>query len=300
MTTLVARYQQLRDRGLEATHLGRLVEAKAAFSQAAELAADLDEQMQDRAFCNLASSEIELQGDVDTIVPSLRAILVKGSDLESSRLAAYHLARSYELRSEYKKALFYARVAKERSERAGILRWIASSHNQMGQLLLAESRFPEARVELEQALGLMPKEESDRSARALIKMNLGYCLLVQKEYPAGFRLLFDCLRVLRRLGVGRRQSSAHEMLCFGYLEIGRLRTALRHGLHALRLAEEHQDQHSIKNALYLLGEAANLAGDTEEAYAYFAKLQEQYFPEHRFLADFLLAVDVRGLVNLRA
>jgi len=299
-TTLEVRYRGLRDQGLEATRLGRFLEAKIAFSQAAEVAAELGEPYRDRAFCNLSSIDIELGADLEAIIPRLRQILVKGADLESTRLAAYHLARAYELRADYKKALFYARVARERSERTGLRAWLGSSHNQMGQLLIAESSFAEARAELEAAMELMPRDDENVVGLASVKVNLGYCFFVQKEPLRAFPLLFDALRTLRRVGARGLQSLAHETLCFGYLESNRLRPAVRHGLRALQLAEQEGEQQTVKNALFLLGEAANVAGDSDEARAYFTRLQKQHFPEHDFLADFLLAVDVRDLVNLRA
>ena len=57
---------------------------------------------------------------------------------------------------------------------------------------------------------------------------------------------------------------------------------------------------SIKNALYLLGEAATLAGHQETARTYFARLQREFYPEAAYLPGFLLAVDVRKLINLHA
>jgi len=271
-----------------------------AFTQAMELARRLDERIQDRAFCNLASTEIELEGDLDATIPRLRAIVVKGLDLKSARLAAYHLARIYDLREEFKKALFYARVARERSERTGYEDWMASSYNQIGSLLIAESQFEDARAELEKALELMPHDDPRSMDRALVKENLGYCLLVQKEYWRGFRLLFEALRSLRRAGAYGRMARVHQSLCFGYLELGRFRPAARHGVRSLQLAEDFSDSRAAKIALFLLGEVQNMAGNLEEARAYFSRLQEQYFPEHQFLVDFLLAVDVRSLVNLKA
>jgi hypothetical protein len=68
----------------------------------------------------------------------------------------------------------------------------------------------------------------------------------------------------------------------------------------LALAEEFADEEALKNTLYLLGEAVNLTGDAARARALFSRLQRDYFPRNGFIPDFLLAVDVRKLVNLRA
>ena len=69
---------------------------------------------------------------------------------------------------------------------------------------------------------------------------------------------------------------------------------------ALRLAESLGDQDALKNALYLLGEVANLNGDLESARGYFGRLHRDFFPEAGYLPDFLLVVDIRRLVNLHA
>jgi hypothetical protein len=114
----------------------------------------------------------------------------------------------------------------------------------------------------------------------------------------GFSLCFRSLRTLRRLA--QRWWEPELTLTYGYLKIGRSERALFHGRAALAAAESHGETQTIKNALFLLGEAANEAGDGEGAYAFFARLQRDYYPDQPFLPNFLLAVDVTGLVNLKA
>lgn len=293
-------YSRYRDRGVEATRLGNLEKARAYFAEAARLAEGLDEAVQDRAFCNVAAIETEFGDSLTELIPRLRSILTKNSDLENSRLAAYHLARTYDQRKEYKKALFYARVAMERSERSGHDHWLVSSHNQMGTILVAESRFDEGRAHLETALQTIEESQGDGLLRALIQGNLGYCLLVQGEMGQGFNHVFSGLRCIRRNGAEAWAPLFHMTLCFGYLEIERLVHAEKHGRKALALAQEHGDMTTAKNSLFLLGEVASAAGDSSSARAYFSLLQQEFYPQHDFLADFLLAVDVRGLVNLKA
>lgn len=251
----------------------------------------------DRAYCNLAGVEIELGKAADTVAAQLRQILVDNRDAESCRLAAYHLGRFYELRKESKKALFYARIAKERSRQLGHRHWLASSGNQTALMLLSESRIEEAGGELEQALDLLSGEERTAAA-ALIRENLGYCRFLQGRTKEGFRLCFESLRALRRLG--QRWWAPQLTLTYGYLQIQRPRRALIHGRAALAEAERHGETEAIKNALFLLGEAANLEGDSDAAYDYFLRLQRDFYPGQSFLPNFLLAVDVTGLVNLKA
>ena len=68
----------------------------------------------------------------------------------------------------------------------------------------------------------------------------------------------------------------------------------------LALAEELEDLDARKNALYLLGEAASLEGDIETARHCFGELQQRFYPDKPFVSEFLLSVDVRKVVNLRA
>jgi TolA-binding protein len=56
----------------------------------------------------------------------------------------------------------------------------------------------------------------------------------------------------------------------------------------------------VKNALYLLGEVANLSEDVHTARRHFTRLHRDFYPEAGYLPEFLLAVDVRKLVNLHA
>ena len=116
----------------------------------------------------------------------------------------------------------------------------------------------------------------------------------------GFELLYRSLRTLRRLGARREQVNAHVDLCYAHLDAGRLDSAIRHGQKGLALAEEFSDADATKNALYLLGQAANLLGDREAAHRSFLRLQEQFYPGSSGIPEFLMAIDVRKMINLRA
>lgn len=298
MEGVCGRFEDLRRRGQQAVDAGQLEEALALFDGALARAHELDdERLIDLAVCNRAAVAIVL-GDGERELPRLREILVRNGDPVSCRLAAYNIARHYELAKSYKKAFFYARIARDRAEQQGRQEWIASSHNLIGNILLAESHLEEACAEFEKALELMPA--APMIWRARILDNLGYCRVLQRRYDEGYALLYESLAVLRRNRAERYQISTRLDLCFAHLETGRYGHARRHGLLALRTAEELGEQDSIKNALYLLGEAANLSGDPQTARQYFIRLQRDFYPEASYLTGFLLAVDVRKLINLHA
>jgi tetratricopeptide (TPR) repeat protein len=291
-------FEELRSRGLRAIETGELEGAAENFAAALRLAGEQGEPKRiDLALCNWAAALIEL-GRGDGEISRLREVLLRNSDPVNCRMAAYDIARYYELKKNYKKALFYARITRDRSEILGRRDWLASSHNLIGNTLLAESFLEEACAEYEKALELFPPEPSP--ARGQILDNLGYCRILQRRYPEGYRLLYESLRLLRRFGARRHEISARLDLCFAHLETERYEHSRRQGLAALALAESLGDAGSVKNALYLLGEVANLNGDLETARGYFARLHRDFFPEAGYLPEFLLAVDIRRLVNLHA
>lgn len=297
------RFEWLLEEGRRHLVAERLDEALATYEEAERLAEALgDARGADLAFVNRCAVLIPMtrgQGLPGDTMNRLREILMSGRDDVNCRLAAYNIARTFEFTKEHRKGLFYARIALDRSKSLGGADWLASSHNQIGNLLLAESRFEEARQEYEKALALFPDGEASIRLAAIYD-NLGYTYVVLGSMTRGLRLLYRSLRDLGRLGGRRERILPHLSLSFALLELGRFRHALRHALKALGLAEEAREPDSIKHALFLIGEAAHQSGDPTAARRYFERLQASYFPEAAYLPDVLLAVDVRQLINLKA
>lgn len=285
----------------EAVDAGDLGGAEALLDEVLEQARAAGEAKEiDRAYCNRAALAIEL-GEGDRFVPEMRQILVRNFDDESCFLAAYNIARFYEFKKANKKGLFYGRIARDRATVIGRTDWLSSAHNVVGNLLLADSYFQEACGEYELALRLAP-ERSERSdlRRALIQENLGYSYVVQGKHRDGLALLVRSYRTLRRIGAVRYAVFTRLTLCFSYLEVGRSDLALRSGRDVLAAAEEVGDRDWVKNALFLLGEASSLEGDVDGAKGYFNRLQREFYPNESYLTNFLLAIDVRKMVNLKA
>lgn len=292
-------YELLRKQGGMLVRQGQYVEAERLLREAADVAHQIgDPDLVDRALCNVAAIRIEHRPDSTAdLLPELRSVLVRNGSPESCRLAAYHLARAYESRRDYKKGLFYARIALERTRSLQQPEddWLATSHNQIGNLLAAESFFDEAIGEYERALAAHP--DPPAQLKALIEQNIGYCRCVQGDPRGGIELLLRSYRVLRwNVWLAVR---AHLDLSLAYLELEKFRHAIRHGLRGLHQAEELGEAEDFKNALFLLGEASVQLGDEAQARDYFSQLQ-RFYPETPFLSDFLLATDVRPLINLRA
>lgn len=291
-------FEELKSRSYQAAEAGRLEEAETLCEEALAWAHQHGDKRQvDRALCNRAAVTIQL-GRGGNELPRLREILLRNDDKVNCRLAAYHLSIYYQFQKNYKKSRFYAKLACDRAELLEIPEWMASSHNQLGNALLGESFVEEACREYERALGLIPASVS--LSRALILHNLGYCRVLQRRYREGYAFLYESIRTVHRLGATRYEVLPRLDLAFAHLETGRYNDAQRHALAALRMAEATGQVDAVKNALYLLGEAANLSGDEDEAREHFCRLQQDYFPGATYLPGFLLAVDVRKLINLHA
>jgi tetratricopeptide (TPR) repeat protein len=288
--------EELREQWQRLIESGHLEEAEVILQRALKFVrAQGDEVRTDSVMCVLAAVAINL-GRGESELAKLRAVLMRSSDAGNCRLAAYYLSVFYQFSRNYKKSVFYARIACDHAK-ALSRELIGYSRNQLGNALLGESFIDEACREYEAAVELV----AERGVwRARILNNLGYCRVLQKRFSEGYSCLYESLRLLRSFAAERFQALPHLDLCFAHLETGRYAQAERQGAAALVLAEKMGDTDLVKNALYLLGETANLRGDTVRARGYFTRLQSDFFPEWPYLPGFLLAVDVRTLVNLHA
>jgi tetratricopeptide (TPR) repeat protein len=291
-------FRELRDQGVQALRAGDLPAALALFDRATDAARQSgDADLVDLAVCNRSAIQIEL-GEGATVMPEMRAVLMRSRDAQTCMVASTNAARIHDLARDYKKGLFYARLAGDHAVVGGDASQIASIRNLAANLLLADSRVDEAVLEYEAALALMPVDDPVWRARA--RANLGYCRVLQERLSEAFELLNESLDVLRRHDARLYLISPLTDLAFAQLESGHPDAALEAAQEALALAREFEDETGLKNALYLLGEAAGLVGDLARARETFLELQQRYYPDKPFVCDFLLSVDVRKIVNLRA
>jgi len=289
--------QAARSRWTELVEAGHLEEALPLVESALDWLAGQDEPvLEARVRCNRARVAIEL-GLEGSYAGELRDVLVANADPETSYLAAYSLARFYELRKEARKARFYAQLARDRAEGLDPER-LGSSLNQLANVLVSESRFEEAAATYAQALDLCTTDAFSR--RSVILFNLGYCETLLGRRRDGYRHLVESVRALRRQGARRHETLARLDLAFALLENGKARAARRHAERALTLARETAQGDAEKNALYLLGAAATELGDRFLARRWYSQLQAGFFPDADYLPELLLQVDVRKLVNLKA
>ena len=267
-----------------------------------------DPTLVDRALCNRAAIALEL-GRGAALVGELRALLMRSEDGENAFLAAYTIARHYELAKEPRKGLFYARLARDRASLLDAPRR-GSSLNLIANFLMSECRFDEALATYDEAESIFlaadaavsaaSAEAANRLRAAVIGYNVGYCRVVSGDSAGGLDRLYRSVRELVRLGARRHEMLARLDLAFALLDARSPRHAGRHAERALALGREFADAAAEKNALYLAGAAASARGDEFGARRRFAELQGSFFPDADYLPELLLRVDVRQLVNLKA
>lgn len=294
---LLSSYYRLRDRVVHEAEAGHLEEALRLCDtalQVAELVAD--QELIDQAYCNRSDIARALGHPMD--FGRLREILARSSS-RVSFWASYQVACGFEKKKEYKKALFYARIAHGRAAAFKNNEYLIHSHNEMGNCLLAESHFEDAIVEYEKALALI--DDSPSVFHMVLFINLAYAKIILREFTEGFRLLFKALKLCRIIRKENLYESwTHLALAYGFLEIGRFRYAWKHGRRGLDLAEFLDDREATKMALYLMGEIEKAGGDWSASYKYYERMQREFHPEMSDLAKTLMLVDTRQLVNLRA
>ncbi len=301
-------FDALRRRGRELGNSGAYAEASAVYRRAAEVAAAAgDGDRADEAVCGWGTAETELGNGVE-VMSKLRQVLLASTVDYNCWLASHALARAHELEGQVKKALFYARLSLNHSVYVDRPGSTAGSRNLLGNLLAAEGREGAAAAEYRKALG--ESKGAPPTWVAGVEGNLGYCIVAgartngrrlrEARVRKGLRLLYRSLRTFKRAGARLDVAISHLDVCFAHLELKRTRAAKRHGEKALELAEGHGDSDTVKNSLYLLGQAAMLEAESEKAREYFSELERRFYPGRAGLANLLMSLDLRQIVNLRA
>ncbi len=291
-------YEALMKEAADLALAGRLRQALELATRLVEWAGQHGEPWQlQRSTCSRAAVLIEL-GEPAKVMNELRRVLLETADAEISFLAAYTLSRAYDLEGNTTKAVYYARNAARHAEQSGRLDQIASSHNLLGSLLLAQSDFEPALAEFELAVKAISGEPSAKLASYLD--NRGYCYVVCEQVRKGFRDLFASVRLSHRLGATVFEADARLSLAYAYLQEGIYGRSLHHARRSLELADQAEQQSTVKYALFVLGEAEKLAGNPFAARRHFCRLQEEFYPEAPNVPDLLLFLNVQSVINIKA
>lgn len=301
MTTITSsetERQAFRQRLQELLASGRLDEAISHCDEV-ELQAETagDQDLADKAYCNRAGILIA-RGDGGSVVAKLRLLLLRSSDLQNRFSASYHISCIYDQQEDHQKSLFYAQQALRYATELGEDEALSCANNRLANLLVLDSYFTEAISSYRAAFALLPAHDSVE--RALLLSNVGYCRVVTGELNEGYKDLTSSLRMLRRLQADHWQHVPYLSLSYACLEVERYPRAKKHAARALELAEASNHRESVKKALYLLGEAEKLSGDSVRAFECFSELQRKFYPENPHVLDVLMVADVRNMINLMA
>jgi tetratricopeptide (TPR) repeat protein len=290
------RYLRLTQLAQRAFAHSRLERALRLFTVAEENAKQSgDRDLADRAFCNRCVVLLELDR-LDGAVGELKHVLMRARDPFTAWMAAYYTAQVYEAEGNIARALAYARRGSELAGTAAEARARAASANQHGVLALKDSRFKEASERFEEALRL--NTGSDGIATAIMRDNLGYCLMCTGRVEDGLALCRDAAGALEAIGARQYLADVYQDLCYGALQSGELATAREVGGKALELAREFANPGVERNTLMLLADAAMDEGDEETTDSLLHALAAHY-PDFHGMKDFLRAFNVREVINLK-
>jgi tetratricopeptide (TPR) repeat protein len=210
-------------------------------------------------------------------------------------IAAYALMYKHRLANETKRAIFYGQIALDAANDADKSFWKVAALNDLGIAYEIDSQFPKAIECFEQALELVdPVEDPAKQAFSHVAIygNLGYSRLLVGQTVEGIAMLES---IIDRIETPSALSDAYTELCYGYLDLEQFETARTYGEKGLKLA---CDERQVRNAHYLLGEAAYKTGDVDAAEHHFEELA-RFYPQFRQLKNVLFAIDLRSMINLR-
>jgi tetratricopeptide (TPR) repeat protein len=299
LQAVIEQYRLHARTGTEKIRQGHFQEALEEFTEARRLSRLTgDRELEFEATANISMVHLEL-GDPQAAQEGLREIILQSRNDRVIMGASYNLAVSLRKQSKYGRALFYARkaiqVAKKRREPSSL----AMCHNLLGNIYLGQSVLDAALRSYRRALALRRRETTDnRFSIAILKENIGYCLILKRQFRRGIKWIEQALELASQTGDHRCQADCRQDLCYAYLLLADYPEATREGERALEVALAEGYKDIEKNCYYLLGEAAHLTGKNDLRDSYFDRLQKQY-PEMPFLRDFLCAVDVSSIINLK-
>ena len=293
-----SRYLRLTQLAQRAFSHGCLHRSLHLFEAAADEAARLsDRELCDRAFCNRCVVLAEL-GRLNSAATELKQVLMRSRDPFTSWMAAYYTSQLYEFEGNVGRALAYARRASELADACGERRALVHSANQHGVLALKDSRFAEASERFSEALRLGVEERADAVTLAIVRDNLGYCLMCTGQVSEGMALCGDAAASLEATGSRQYLPEVFQDICYGRLQQGQFSDARVAGERALELAREFEHPTVERNTLMLLADAAMDANDQDAADEYLERLSAHY-PDFRGMKAFLQAFNVREVINLK-
>ena len=293
MSELNSRIEELRQQALAKVRSEEFDGALAIYDEALTIATD--EEVRELITINKGHALIAAER-TGPEVKALPMILMRRRNAHHTFLSSYALMYTHRLTNETKRAIFYGQIALEAANQANQTFWKLAALNELGIVYEIDSQFPKAIECFDEALVCLDQDASDSAAhsfsRVAIVTNLGYNKLLVGDTKEGLRLMHS---VIDEITAPHAKSDAYVDLCYGYLDLEEYDKARYYGDLALELACEPRQ---VRNAHYLVGEAAYKAGDVEAAEQHFEQLA-RFYPQFRHLKSLLFAIDLRSMLNLK-
>ncbi|HUP44990.1 MAG TPA: hypothetical protein VM779_05710 [Thermoanaerobaculia bacterium] len=287
------RAEELRQKALLCVRRNEMETALELYDQA--YAAAAGEELRELITINKADVLIAMEQTTGE-VQKLPAIVMRRRNPHHTFLAAYALTYKHRLQNDVKRGIFYAQIALNTALEANEPLWELGAHNELGGLYEIDGDFASAIQSFERALDLVVhvSDPAERSlSRGAALQNLGASTMLDGRVEEGVARIHEALPLIVSPS---SLAEAYIDLCYGSIEMERLEDAAAWGTKGLELASENRQ---IRNAHYLLGEAAYKSGHVEIAEFHFAQLAK-FYPGFRHLKNLLMAVDLRSMVNLKA
>lgn len=284
--------EQLRQEALAVVRTGDYEDALALYDEALRLTTD--EEVRELITINKADAMIALERSGPE-VQELARVIMRRRNLRHVYLAAYALQYKHRLENDLKRAMFYGQLALRTADEANEPAWRRIVLLELGNIYELDSHIATAIECFQESLAITDESATNKDkdlSHAYALENLGYCLLLDGKLDEGLARVHEALERLTD-PVGRAE--AYIDLCYGYIEQGNVARARFYGEAGLEIAK---DPRQIRNAHYLLGEAAYKMGDTDDAEFHFDELAK-FYPQFRNLKNLLFAIDLRGMVNLK-
>jgi tetratricopeptide (TPR) repeat protein len=285
--------EELRQRALLCVRKNELEAALELYDEALAVAGD--EELRELIVINKADVLIAMEQTTGE-VQKLPAIVMRRRNPHHTFLAAYALTYKHRLQNDVKRGIFYAQIALDTALEANEPLWELGAYNELGGLYEIDGDFEKAMSSFSRALDLVghvADAGEQKLSRGAALQNLGASTMLNGAVPEGLELIHTALPLIVSPS---SLAEAYIDLCYGYIEMDKLEDARKWGEMGLDLASENRQ---VRNAHYLLGEAAYKSGNLEVAEFHFGKLAK-FYPNFRHLKHLLMAVDLRSMVNLKA
>lgn len=292
MHSTAERVAELRQQALANARAEKFDEALALYDEALSIVSD--DETRELLTINKADAMIA-SGRSGAEVQALPTILMRRRNLHHTFLAAYALMFLHRTENNIRRAIVFGETALRAAAEANEPFWKLAALNDLGICYEIDSQFQRAIECLDEAIGLTALIEGDaerKFSETAILQNLGYNKLLVGETVEGLAMIH---RVIDSVEVPSSLPDSYIDLCYGYLELGEFAKAREYGEIGLQHAVEPRQ---VRNAHYLLGEAAYECGDIASAEFHFDELTK-FYPQFRNLKHLLFAIDLRGMVNLR-